>query len=1009
ARAVVRGTDASETLSGPAFDTTFDSGPGDDTIIGNSGDQTFLWGKGAGNDVIQSRAALDAAPEDRVVMQGLALSQVRFSRGDDGTAGGLRDLVITIKSTGETLTLDDQFGYQSAYLGRDGVDFIDFADATLTRADLAALAPITGTRRADELQGSTPVDVLDGGRGNDRLSGYDSGDLYLWRTGDGNDVISDYGTGGIDELQLLNLLPGGVSLSRDSGTGDLLITVARTGEVLRIAAPLAATPGQDDNIEIIRFADGTVLTVDDIAAAPFATTRGDDVIVGDGRGNVLTARGGDDTLAGLGGADIYTPTARGTTLIDDEGTTLGLGGLGGEEGLGAASGAGSDPSSGDLLDLSAYRRAEVSVSTARGLTDGIVIGLPGGGKVRIANQLTDATSGIETFRFADGDVPASAFLAEIDATEVTGTRGADRLSGTWRDEVFRPKAGDDLITLGGGQDLVVIAGKSGKDAVFGAQMGQSGDSIDFTSTPFDSFAALLAAARDTARGVRITVDASTSLTLAGLKVSDLDPVNFGFGTAPISGTRKDDVLVGTAFADAIAAGGGNDTIVPGFGDDRVLAGAGDDIIRLRGGANDIDGGAGYDRVQFTGSDPARVDLAAGTVRIDGAVTTLSSIEAIDLGDGDDSATGSAAADALDMGGGDDTAAGGGGDDILIGGAGDDVLAGEAGNDVLVGGDGIDTAVFAGTAKNFLWAVSPDGLGHVFDLRATRPEGADAIVGIETLRFGNRDISLDTGSGGPSLAAIDTADFDVGGHDIVLSFDVRVRWSGDKPVLLIDPATNTEVGRLDPATDVSVSGKTVTLSLPDEIPRVTNISVIIGQGEIEDRQGNAFSGIGDPFTLQLAAQAAPSTPRVLTGTSGDDSLTGTAADEILKGRAGDDRLAGGGGDDDIDGGAGDDRLIGGTGADRLAGGAGDDLLTGGKNADLFVFSGSWGTDTVADFSPGTSGEMLSIDEVGTLRAFLNAATQVGADVLYDLGDDGRNTILLLDTDLSALTRNDFVFV
>ena len=58
-------------------------------------------------------------------------------------------------------------------------------------------------------------------------------------------------------------------------------------------------------------------------------------------------------------------------------------------------------------------------------------------------------------------------------------------------------------------------------------------------------------------------------------------------------------------------------------------------------------------------------------------------------------------------------------------------------------------------------------------------------------------------------------------------------------------------------------------------------------------------------------------RVITGTSGSDSLLGSDSADTLLGLAGNDSLNGGAGDDKLDGGAGMDSLTGGTGADIFA--------------------------------------------------------------------------------------------
>ncbi len=98
----------------------------------------------------------------------------------------------------------------------------------------------------------------------------------------------------------------------------------------------------------------------------------------------------------------------------------------------------------------------------------------------------------------------------------------------------------------------------------------------------------------------------------------------------------------------------------------------------------------------------------------------------------------------------------------------------------------------------------------------------------------------------------------------------------------------------------------------------------------------------------------STPNVITGTAGNDTLTGTAGNDLIRGLAGDDRVKGMGGNDCIVGGTGRDSLLGADGddilqggdqRDVLRGGNGDDTLDGGTNTDTCY--GGTGTDTATD--------------------------------------------------------------
>ena len=105
--------------------------------------------------------------------------------------------------------------------------------------------------------------------------------------------------------------------------------------------------------------------------------------------------------------------------------------------------------------------------------------------------------------------------------------------------------------------------------------------------------------------------------------------------------------------------------------------------------------------------------------------------------------------------------------------------------------------------------------------------------------------------------------------------------------------------------------------------------------------------------------------VMTGDAGNDTMHGGEGDDELSGGEGRDQLRGDAGRDVLDGGLDDDNLYGGDGDDVLVSGSdggtewfdgyeyptGWDSLTGGAGDDLFLFSGSWGLDTIEDLAFG----------------------------------------------------------
>ena len=166
---------------------------------------------------------------------------------------------------------------------------------------------------------------------------------------------------------------------------------------------------------------------------------------------------------------------------------------------------------------------------------------------------------------------------------------------------------------------------------------------------------------------------------------------------------------------------------------------------------------------------------------------------------------------------------------------------------------------------------------------------------------------------------------------------------------------------------------------------------------------------------------------LFGGSGDDMLDGNRDDDELRGQFGHDDLDGAGGNDSLYGGDGSDTIVGGPGEDIIYAGRGRDLLTGGEDADTFRFQDDAQFNTITDFEIGTDqihlrsyraengGGQLTFDQLLITQTGADTRIQLDldrngvADVI-DLDGDGTTdgwSLVLLDTDASAITAADFV--
>ena len=259
-----------------------------------------------------------------------------------------------------------------------------------------------------------------------------------------------------------------------------------------------------------------------------------------------------------------------------------------------------------------------------------------------------------------------------------------------------------------------------------------------------------------------------------------------------TGGAGNEYIFGTALADTLSGGGGNDDLYGAGGNDSMLGGDGDDVLRSGAGSDTMDGGLGKDTyrwvprdlgqdvIQDAGGtgDGLRIDASgyrldaerqgsdllltaysngvlASSVLLKGQWSTQAIESITETNPYGSSETISFRSDGVATTGNDwivgdstaDTLGGNAGTDWLFGGGGNDVMTGGAGNDRLAGGEGQDIAVFTGTQSAYTWTASNGGY------QITGPDGVDQLMGIETLRFSDGDVSLGSLHSGVHLSVV----------------------------------------------------------------------------------------------------------------------------------------------------------------------------------------------------------------------------------------------------------------
>ena len=176
------GTAASETLQGTDFAEVIDGRAGDDTLIGYSDGDTYLFDVGYGQDVIIDRQVRVAWPNrdgsavkehDDVVRFGDDIPTASIAFAQDGD-----DLVVTVQDAVDTLRVRNQFRSIE-----DGIEWFAFADGTQWHiSDVEEQLSIAGASWGDDvIEGvATSPNVLDGRQGDDQLIGGHFGDTYAF-------------------------------------------------------------------------------------------------------------------------------------------------------------------------------------------------------------------------------------------------------------------------------------------------------------------------------------------------------------------------------------------------------------------------------------------------------------------------------------------------------------------------------------------------------------------------------------------------------------------------------------------------------------------------------------------------------------------------------------------------------------------------------------------------------------------------------------------------------------
>ncbi|ATR79842.1 putative Ig domain-containing protein [Moraxella osloensis] len=670
---LITGDDQANKIYAQAGNDTINARGGNDYIDGGTGNNTYLFKVGDGNDVISyDNMGTDI---DTLVLEGIQSTDIVLTKNQN-------NLIINYGNT-NSITLIGALDTSSTKVVN-----VKFADAEISLSQLLQ-RPIEsdtttgnsdyiyGWRGADHMVGDEKTnaiygydgdDYLEGKTGNDSLNGGTGNNTYLFKSGDGQDTISYDNTGkDTDTIILEGIQSTAITLTKNQN--NLMIGYG-DGDSISLVGALDSSATKAIKV---KFADSET-TLADLLTRPLnniaitdSTTliegwRGADFITGDDKANTIYAQAGNDTINAKGGND----------YID--------GGIGNNTYLFKA-GDGNDVISYDYLNNTELDTFMLQGIDSKSMTiykqnDNLVIKYSDSDSITLTNALLiDAQKQIN-IQFSDKTLQLKDLLNtplnNIDSTlsVIEGWRHDDNLTGNETNNQLFGLTGNDSLTGNKGNDKLI--GGTGIDTYHFSR----GDGIDEILE--DSYAT-----------------EANHIVFKDINPADIQKVSFEGNDLVVQYSQDDKIILKNYIANSQ-----NSTLTVQFADGttwhnnelmaKVTFEGSNETDTITGTLNDspniINAHAGNDTVHGNKIAQNIIDGGAGADELHGG----DNIDIIKGGIGEDFIYGEAGNDHIDGGEDHDTLFGGDGDDTIIGGNGNDWLQGDAGKDTLLGGLGDDT-------------------------------------------------------------------------------------------------------------------------------------------------------------------------------------------------------------------------------------------------------------------------------------------------------------------------------
>ena len=942
----VVGTDDNDVIVNSGASVTINGGAGNDSITGSDlYGEVFAFGANDGNDVITNFDANDTLRITSGTLQAItregenAIASVRgASRNGTITLLGAANLLF--KQDGNVLTVDN-------------VNAIDNRTARIT---------VNGTGGRDYITNSAERVTLNGGAGDDTFEGSDFGEMYLFASNTGNNVITNFG-----KNDTIRCTAGNIATIMTLGN-DAIVSLQGTsynGTVTLLGAA---------SLNLVR--NGKFITVDAIntinnsnGGERIVGTDGADYIYNSADRVTIQPNGGNDTIEGADFGELF--------LFDaNDGNNIILN-FGANDTLRA--------SNGTLQAIT--REGEDAIVSIKGASTSTAITLLGAANrnfITNGNALT-----VETLNPIDNGT---------DGMRITGTDGADVITNSAARVTIQANGGNDSIVgseLYG--ELYLFSSAHGDNTI--ANFGKN-DTIKCTAGNIATITtlgndAIVSLVGTNYRGsVRLVGAAGLNFRQSG-NVLTVDAINYidnASDNTLVTGTGGRDFITNSGNGVSIQSGAGSDTIEGSdFGEMYLFASnTGNNVITNFGKNDTIKCTAGNIATITTLGNDAIVSLQGtsynGTITLLGAANlnlvrngkfiTVDAINTINNSDNGVRITGTGGRDFITNSGANVTIQSNGGDDTIEGSTNGEVyvFGANGGNNLITNFDAEDTLIVSGGGIQTLATVGADvtvGLsGGNVTLQGAASLGLTADG--NTLTAAGSVATLNNDADSTLIAGSDRADYIVNGGQ-----GVSIQSNGGN----------------DTVTGSDLYGEMYLFSSADGDNVITNF----GKNDtLKMTAGNtlAIETLGNDVVATLQGTKHTGTVRLIDAASlnirkSSSYLVSSAVNRVLNRR-----------NNTTVNGTGNADLIENTGSNvTINGKGGNDTIIGSSNGEVICFGSDGGMDYVANFGKNdslaitagniTSHGRLGNDYVVNVRGAKSAgAITLGGAGGYVFAQDGK---------------------